>query len=572
MDADIAGLRDVYAEQAKGVTPEMLAAIFTEGAKAAPQLITSQSNAMGARGVGNTAVARVLNNLNASLTEKAANLNRQMLTERANTAAAIAANTRNTTTTNSQETASASQQLQDLLTQSSSTSVMKQLQDAITNTVGQKSVSGTSNSATSGTSSTDMFEQGSTMDRSTGSQTQQNTQQQNTASNSATDRTQASTSQQDTSNTSVTDQVQNLLQNVINNTTNNSNVNTQSDTAQEQVAKGTQVENVATTINSGALKNLVGSAAAGVGLIELYKIAKNGGFGGTVQQLANWMKGSGMSFPEATAKQVEDAILGQLPMDDGTLSGILDAGGIELPDLSASDFDWLGFADGGQVGGFEVPDLFKKPAAEENKDKDLEALLASISAGTGSSASSSSSAPAISTGSDGLGTSAISGAVSSNPSGFVDSVLGSVANGMLGFSGVLGLLGNAMGINPGKGLIAAMNEQSQANAIADAVTNGTPADDGTTEGINAAIGELGGLEGLGLGEDGIGFANGGKVVGPGTGTSDSIPVVGTNIRVSDGEYIIPADVVAKFGASAFDELVAAHHVPAAVQRAVTGEK
>jgi uncharacterized protein YlaN (UPF0358 family) len=45
--------------------------------------------------------------------------------------------------------------------------------------------------------------------------------------------------------------------------------------------------------------------------------------------------------------------------------------------------------------------------------------------------------------------------------------------------------------------------------------------------------------------------NGGKVVGPGTGTSDSIP-----IRVSAGEYVIPAHIVQEKGKEFFDGMLA----------------
>lgn len=57
------------------------------------------------------------------------------------------------------------------------------------------------------------------------------------------------------------------------------------------------------------------------------------------------------------------------------------------------------------------------------------------------------------------------------------------------------------------------------------------------------------------------FANGGEVDGPGHGTSDSIP-----IRVSDGEYIIPADTVEMFGVEFFDMLKDSTHTPASMQR------
>lgn len=51
-------------------------------------------------------------------------------------------------------------------------------------------------------------------------------------------------------------------------------------------------------------------------------------------------------------------------------------------------------------------------------------------------------------------------------------------------------------------------------------------------------------------------ADGGPVDGPGTGTSDSIPA-----RLSDGEYVIPADVVRAKGTQFFDKLLDKHHTP-----------
>jgi hypothetical protein len=49
-------------------------------------------------------------------------------------------------------------------------------------------------------------------------------------------------------------------------------------------------------------------------------------------------------------------------------------------------------------------------------------------------------------------------------------------------------------------------------------------------------------------------ARGGYISGPGTSRSDSIPA-----RLSDGEYVIPADVVKKIGKPSFDKLLAALH-------------
>lgn len=57
----------------------------------------------------------------------------------------------------------------------------------------------------------------------------------------------------------------------------------------------------------------------------------------------------------------------------------------------------------------------------------------------------------------------------------------------------------------------------------------------------------------------------GLVSGPGTEISDSIPA-----NLSDGEYVIPADVVKAKGVKFFDNLLEKHHTPAAVQAARKG--
>lgn len=65
------------------------------------------------------------------------------------------------------------------------------------------------------------------------------------------------------------------------------------------------------------------------------------------------------------------------------------------------------------------------------------------------------------------------------------------------------------------------------------------------------------------------FANGGMLHGPGTGTSDSIHAHNTStgqpVKLSNGEYIIPADVVATKGKEFFDNIVRKYHTPAAMQ-------
>ena len=57
------------------------------------------------------------------------------------------------------------------------------------------------------------------------------------------------------------------------------------------------------------------------------------------------------------------------------------------------------------------------------------------------------------------------------------------------------------------------------------------------------------------------FAHGGEVDGPGTGTSDSIKA-----RLSDGEYVISADVVNKLGVEFFDMLQKELHTPTSARR------
>lgn len=67
-----------------------------------------------------------------------------------------------------------------------------------------------------------------------------------------------------------------------------------------------------------------------------------------------------------------------------------------------------------------------------------------------------------------------------------------------------------------------------------------------------------------------GRADGGAIRGPGDGVSDSILAhnrdTGEAIAVSNGEYIVPADVVKAKGVEFFDKLKQKYHTPASVQR------
>lgn len=61
------------------------------------------------------------------------------------------------------------------------------------------------------------------------------------------------------------------------------------------------------------------------------------------------------------------------------------------------------------------------------------------------------------------------------------------------------------------------------------------------------------------------FADGGPIKGPGTGTSDSVPASnvsnGQPIQLSNGEYVISADVVKAKGQEFFDKLQERYHKP-----------
>ncbi len=95
--ADISGLQSLFNVQSKGITGDMLAAIFREGAKQAPGLQAAFGNAMGARVQNNDPIATALGDLTSRLTSDAAKLNQTMLADAGNTAGRIAEATKQTT-------------------------------------------------------------------------------------------------------------------------------------------------------------------------------------------------------------------------------------------------------------------------------------------------------------------------------------------------------------------------------------------------------------------------------------------------------------------------------------------
>jgi hypothetical protein len=108
---------------------------------------------------------------------------------------------------------------------------------------------------------------------------------------------------------------------------------------------------------------------------------------------------------------------------------------------------------------------------------------------------------------------------------------------------------------PNSGISPVADAISQGNA--DAVATG---DSGSSSGGDSAAapgggGGSGGGDGSGSG-DGSAYRNGGKVKGPGTPTSDSVPAM-----LSKDEYVIPSDVVDALGVTFFDTLLKLHHTP-----------
>ena len=64
-------------------------------------------------------------------------------------------------------------------------------------------------------------------------------------------------------------------------------------------------------------------------------------------------------------------------------------------------------------------------------------------------------------------------------------------------------------------------------------------------------------------ETGIPFQQDGEVYGPGDGSGIDDRVTA---QLSEGEFVIPADVVQKKGTEFFEKLVEQYHTPAAEQR------
>lgn len=167
-NADISALQEVYARQKAGITPEMLSAIFSEGAKKQPQLITSYANAVGARASENTPLATSLRDLQTNLTTQAATMNNQLLSDSSQTAARIAELTKALTTTQNNTTTGTNTQTQD--SNSTQNSTQQQQQQQLANTVqnGTTANNQTTNSnSTTGSHVSQNVDESKTVDKDT---------------------------------------------------------------------------------------------------------------------------------------------------------------------------------------------------------------------------------------------------------------------------------------------------------------------------------------------------------------------------------------------------------------------
>lgn len=162
--ADVTALKKVFEQQQAGITPELLAAIFSEGSKAAPGLVSTMANAVGARAADNTPLATALASMSTGLTSKAAELSAAQQNASANTAAQIAEATGGTQTTGSNNqtndqqvaTSQLQQLLQNVLGSNNQTTDTTQLQQVLQNVLGTSNQTNTQTGTTgSNTTTTD---------------------------------------------------------------------------------------------------------------------------------------------------------------------------------------------------------------------------------------------------------------------------------------------------------------------------------------------------------------------------------------------------------------------------------
>ena len=149
--------------------------------------------------------------------------------------------------------------------------------------------------------------------------------------------------------------------------------------------------------------------------------------------------------------------------------------------------------------------------------------------------------------------------------------MGTSTQAMNNVSNNAGMMGNGFGVSMNANNSAVSNYSTDYNARMQAYNSEQQAfGDLLSMGVKAGVGyATGGLSGVGnmmagrkLFADGGKVHNGhGEVDGPGGPVDDKVPAM-----LSDGEYVIPADVVKAKGVEFFDKLKQKYHVPAEHQR------
>lgn len=127
---------------------------------------------------------------------------------------------------------------------------------------------------------------------------------------------------------------------------------------------------------------------------------------------------------------------------------------------------------------------------------------------------------------------------------------------------------SALGSLAQLGMTYAMRNNRADGGLINYADGGMPMDDDPFPGLTEPGGYADG--GMPMEEEEMG---GGMIRGPGDGVSDDVSAMteeGEPINVSNGEYIIPADVVEILGEDFFENLIARLHTPAAIQREQQG--
>lgn len=152
--------------------------------------------------------------------------------------------------------------------------------------------------------------------------------------------------------------------------------------------------------------------------------------------------------------------------------------------------------------------------------------------------------------------------------------LTNAALGVMGLASLGQVASNAMAMaNPNNPMSAeqmaslATAQQDNLDAQAESSStssadSGSPSGSDATGGVNGSAGnDAGDGAGSGISGGDASAADGGHITGPGTSVSDSIPA-----KLSDGEFVLSADVVKAIGVDKLQALQDRYHVPAETQK------